>query len=56
MRRSDENDPVKRDFNKKVSEFVADLILASKDDLDLIDFLQRTMGTPDPDGVWRFKP
>jgi len=56
MRRSDETDPVKREFNRKVSEFVADLTLASDNDTDLDQFLQDKLGEADPDGVWRFNP
>ena len=56
MRRSDETDPVKADFNRRVSKFVTDLTLASNDDAKLLAFLQNTMVQPDPDEVWRFHP
>ena len=56
MRRSDEKDPVKADFNKRVSQFVVGLTEVANDDQKLLAFLQNKIGTPDSDGVWRFKP
>jgi hypothetical protein len=56
MRRSGETDPVREDFNLRVSKFVTDLTLVSDDDQRLEDFLRRAIGTPCSDGVWRFKP
>ena len=56
MRRSGETDPVKADFNRRVSKFVTDLTLVSNNDQDLNNFLVGTMVAPDADGVWRFHP
>jgi len=56
MQRSDETDPAKADFNRRVSKFVTNLTLASKNDQSLNNFLVGAIGTPDSDGVWRFHP
>jgi hypothetical protein len=56
MRRSGETDPVKREFNKKVSKFVTNLTLASDNDQSLNDFLISTIGMANSDGVWRYCP
>ena len=55
MRRSDETDPVKKEFNVKVSDFVTRLTLASNNDKDLNDYLTTTC-EKGSDGVWRFIP
>ena len=55
MRRPDETDPVKKNFNERVSKFVAELILASKNEQDIKAYLSR-QGAVEINGIWRYTP